>query len=83
MKRLLVPFGSKLVDYLSRIEYFAAFEAKYNNGPIFLETILIPVQAQRVSILSFHFFFKDDKAHNEHDKDVHYQNSITKPHTIS
>ena len=25
-------------------------------------------------------FFKDNKAHNVHDKDVHYQNSITKPH---
>ena len=31
----------------------------------------------------FLLFFKDNKAHNVHDKDVHYQNSITKPHTRS
>ena len=52
-------------------------------GPIFLQTIPIPVLAQRVLILYFSFFFKDNKAHNVHDKDVHYQNSITKPHTLS
>ena len=41
----------------------------------------IPVQAQRVLILYFCFFFKDDKAHIIHDKDLNYQNSIMKPHT--
>ena len=50
-------------------------------GPIFLQTIPIPVQAQRPLILYFCFFFKDNKAHNVHDKGIHYQNSITKPHT--
>ena len=45
-------------------------------GPIFLQTIPIPVQAQRVLILYFCRFFKDDKANNVHDKDLHYQNSI-------
>ena len=54
-----------------------------NIGPIFLQTIPIPVQAQRVLILYFCFFFKDDKADDDvNDKDVvNYQNSITKPHT--
>ena len=47
------------------------------NGPIFLQTIPITVQAQRILILFFCFFFKDDKAHNVHDKDVYYLNSIT------
>ena len=50
-------------------------------GPIFLQAI--PVQAQKVLILYFCFFFKDNKAHNVHNKDVHYQNLITKPHTLS
>ena len=54
-----------------------------SNGPIFLQTIPIPVQARRVLILYFCFFFKDNNAHNVHDNDVHYQNSITKPHTLS
>ena len=49
-----------------------------SNGPIFLQTIPIPVQARRVLILYFCFFFKDN---NVHQKDVHYQNSIMKPHT--
>ena len=40
-------------------------------GTIFLQTIPIPVQAQRVLMLYFCFFSKDDKAHNVHDKDVH------------
>ena len=31
--------------------------------------------------LYFCFFYKDDKAHNVHDKDGHYQNWITKPYT--
>ena len=39
------------------------------------------VQAQRVLILYFCFFFQDNKVHNVYDKDAHYQNSITKPHT--
>ena len=52
-------------------------------GPIFLQKIPIQVQAQRVLILYFCFFFKDDKAHNVHDKDIDYQNLITKPHTLS
>ena len=37
---------------------------------IFLQTIPIPVQAQRVLILYFRFFFKGNKAHSVHDKDL-------------
>ena len=61
---------------------------KCNIGPIFLLRSWLRivgffnrVQAQRVLILYFCFFFRDNKAHNVHDKDLHYQNPITKPHT--
>ena len=32
-----------------------------------------PGSGSRVFILYFCFFFKDNKAHNVHDKEVHYQ----------
>ena len=57
------------------------FRVAYCNGPIFLPTIPIPVHAQSVLILYFCFFFKDNKAPNVHDKDAHYQYSITIPPT--
>ena len=38
------------------------------------------VQVQRVLILYFCLFFKDNQAHNVHDKDIHDHNLITKPH---
>ena len=71
------PFINLLVLSNSEKAILKPF-AIFLNG----QTIPIPVQAQRVLIMYFCFFFKDNKAHNVHDNDVHYQNSIIKPHTL-